>query len=355
MYSQFDPYATNVKAIKGYFKNGKVLAVGIILLLGALSAAAYTAAACVSGTAPLEGVLTGYDSPAELFISGACLTGVSAAMLLLFGIGFIKTRGQSRSDKGSPKKVSGFLFAASVICLPLIICIIAYHAFLYRNIIKCVFTRGSIIPGAAFIAMYVICLLYAVSQICFFASVRRSMRSVELSSKGARFFGCMNVFIAIQNAILIVFPAALVFASSEKWDIYAWLLIAEIAVYAVAVIFHILLASVSFGYHMYIEKMRSGYNGAEYQGFESIAPVRRVETVKTRNTSGEADLQKNPYADLFSAQPAQETQENERFDDLFDDTAATDSAETAAEPVCPKCGGVVPEGSGFCNHCGEKL
>ena len=403
MYSQFDPYAANVNAIKGYFKNKKVMALGIMYILSIPVVIAMTVIFAVtlagqvndiaslnfSGTY-MEELGRGVFTAVTNTMIGFMVVPIAVSLVISFlrALGNIKMYRRSRSEAGSPRSGATILFVLAIIdlasvvlpCLLMIpgiaILLMGSSSTEFREALNSSGINNTqlIISMALVGVLMVFVIIYSVMQLRFYNSVRMSMRSVELRSSGAGAFGVMNIIYSIIIAAAAVLSAITAFTTTEILGAEAVTFnILAIVEMLISLISYILLAAIALGYKKYINNMKFGYSGAGHQAVDNAEypPAREPEPIKPQLQKPEFDMQKNPYTDLFASIKAPEEgiklpkAEKESFEDLFDAPAepeddalaenAPDEPEITAAPVCPECGSAVPEGSVFCNHCGKKL
>ena len=183
-----------------------------------------------------------------------------------------------------------------------------------------------------------VALFTAINRKRYYRSVKQSISSVELQSKGARPYGVMCVIGAVFSGIgltnLFTNFAAL-FTAPANGAYIAYIIISALFQIAgfVALIFE---AKIALGYKKYIDDKKYGYSqpvapSAPYSPFPygqgNSAPQNPYAAPARQDPT-------NPYADSYTSAPVNKS---------------------AGSSVCPHCGAGVDPAAPFCGNCGNKL
>ena len=379
MYEQpFNPYAANLAVVKGYFKQTKVLVLGILYIISAVIGI-ITSIISVSGMSRyitdfinfLKSV--GFDPgvsdeelrqateaasqpsivssiPGMIFTAGVILL-VAAAFIIIY------TKSRNEAPESSPSAGVTILYTLAVISLVfMIIGLIAVVLLVIRsmflvgtltsydgsiepidlgngyqlNIDKGAASAVIIVIGVIALLFMIYSLIFAISKKRFFGSVRESINSVELQNRGAKAYGVLCIINAVFTALGVISSVSSLFGLSSL-GLSSILPVAVLSAAASFVSFLSLVfsAMIALGYKKYIDEMKYGYNGAPYGGQGGYNPAPAP----------------NPYA-----APRQD------YHDGYSN-AGTDqrySSRPSAPAVCPNCGAPA-DGSPFCGNCGTKL
>lgn len=183
-------------------------------------------------------------------------------------------------------------------------------------------------------------LIYGISQFRFASSVRKSLGTTELTAKGAKTCGVMNVISAVFSGFALLGSAIGFFATLflpenafQQFDLHirhsSLITIAGISLISTAISFayNIYMAKYAFGFHNHITAAGAG-------GVNLPMPViAYAPPVQPAYTAPEAPVQ-TPCEPEVQEAPAEKAE--------------------AAPAFCPECGTPVAEGQLFCAECGTK-
>lgn len=262
----------------------------------------------------------------------------------------------------------------------------------------------------AAIAVFLI-LFTAINKKRYYKSVKDSLSTVELQNKGAKPYGVMCVIFAVSqlctllSGISLLFPPHLSGKSNPFLGVTILLLL-SIAASGVAYVFE---AKLALGYRKHIDAVKYGYHTpsapAPYAPFSGgagfyppqnlpqnnpyarytppIAPPAAPEAAPFSGAEAPAEAPAdtaNAYADPYGADAPEKAEPAAEPDTIAAAPAATEilsaddgteepadasaepaqAAETAAEeppvaPTCPLCGAEVDPTASFCGNCGNRL
>ena len=350
---QFNPYGGNLAIVKGYFKSGKVLALGIFYLISVVLS--FVFASSVSYSAIIyqmidllsrQGVNVPYqvmDQIAASTSSSAIISAVFSSIFpiltaIAFIIIFVKSR--NASEASSPITGVNILYVLSMISLVFTIIGVVLFALAYIGIfvIGVVASNrnnseysGLIIAGMVFLGLIlivyaVLTIIYCVSCKNFYRSVKRSITTPELESKGAVPYGVFNIIFAVftfisMSSSFIVFPGVggVLFAAG-----------------LVNLLINIFIAIIALGYNKYITGIKQGINTAPY----GAAPYQAAPGTPYNTPDYTAPQPQNPpYADPATPTEQQPYTEQPHPQAMY----------------CPNCGAKTDPGAPFCSNCGTKL
>lgn len=195
-------------------------------------------------------------------------------------------------------------------------------------------------------------LIYGISQFRFASSVRKSLGTTELTAKGAKTCGVMNVISAVFSGFALLGSAIGFFATLflpetafQQFDLHidhsSLITVVGISLISTAISFayNIYMAKYAFGFHNHVTA--AGPNGVNLP-MPVIAyapPVQPAYTapVQPAYTAPETPVQtpSEPETPEIQEAPAKKAE--------------------AAPAFCPECGTPVIEGQLFCAECGTKV
>lgn len=354
---QFNPYGGNLAIVKGYFKSGKVLALGILYLLSVVLTFIMTSTA--SFVTIIYNVLDyltsrGIDVPDQIretiassSASSAIFSSVISSIFpILTAIAFILIFVKSRnaSETSSPITGVNILYVLSVISLVFAVIGVVLFALAYIGIFAVgVFASnrsnseytGAIIAvmvflGLILIAYAVVAIIYYVSCKNFYRSVKRSITTPVLETKGAVPFGVFNIILAVftfisMSSSLVVLPG-----------VGGFLFVSGL----INILINIFIAIIALGYNKYISGIKQGINTAPY----GAAPYQAAPGTPYNMPDYNAPQPQNPpYADPVA--PTNEHKEQQPYAEQPQPQAM----------YCPNCGAKTEPGAPFCSNCGTKL
>ena len=236
--------------------------------------------------------------------------------------------GAMQGVTGTISSIEAPMFLSDPIALPFAIDAVALRAVVLVTAIS--LTIMTVIGG--FVALFTY-----INKKRYYRSIKQSITTVELQSKGARPYGVMCVIGAVFSglgltSVLSTFTSLALVPANGTYITYIILTsLVQIAAF-VALIFE---AKIALGYKKYIDDKKYGYSqpvapSAPYAPFpygqNSSAPQNPYASSTARPDPS------NPYADSYTAAPA-----------------------STAAPVCPHCGAKVDPSAPFCGTCGNKL
>ena len=351
---QFNPYGGNLAIVKNYFKSGKVLALGIFCLISVVLTFIMTST--VSFTTIIYRVLDyltsrGIDLPYQYREAVAASSASSAIfsaiissifpVLTAIAFIFIFVKSRNASETSSPITGVSILYVLSVISLVFTIIGVVLFALVYIGIFIIGVSAGNrinsdysavVIVGMVFLGIFlivyaVVAIFYAVSRKNFYRSIKRSITTPELESKGAVPFGVFNIIMAVFSVFSIgsgfmVLP-----------DLGGILLVSTI----ISMLVNIFFAIIALGYNKYITGIKQGINTVPY----GAAPYQAAPGAPYNMPNYTAPQPQNPpYAD-----PAAPTNEQPPYAEQPQPQAM----------YCPNCGARTEPGAPFCSNCGTKL
>ena len=359
MYEQrFNPFAANVEIVKGYFKKGKVLIIGILYIIIAALIVLMSLLSPVSDfnqNAQLLDRLGIQGSDASSLLAAASVSGVvtavfTAILLLLTALAFILLFAKSHSADPNSSPVAGatILYVLAVISFVSTIILTIFAAFGYALMIvfgvSFINSLGSTIPGEATVLLVIGGVILAIflfliifMRVCcknYYRSVKNSLTTVELQNKGAAAWGVFSIIIAVFLGILTLAAAFGILTSAPTITT-----ILSLVIIGLTFIIQILDASIALGYSRYIKRYKTGYNNTPYSG---------------TSNNGYAPVSNGSYA--TDRPPYQQSYGSERPDVPYHDNFADQNAPVMERPAhCPNCGAPVDPSLPFCGNCGTKL
>ncbi len=377
MYEQpFNPFAANLAIVKDYFKQTKVLVLGILYIVSAIISVVSTIITAGSANDYFADMISlleriGLSDMANrmrmilesLPVSSTLISSIPSMVVSTFVTGlfaaafiiiYIKSR--NTSEESTPNTGVNILYVLSVISLVIIIIstvlgglgllgmIVLAVNLLGNNTSQAVDLGNGYqlnITGSAIgvllivfsvIALIVIIYLLISAINCkrFYRSVKDSINTVELQNKGAKGYGVICVINAVFSAFSLLslffslFSIISYGASSGTVMYLVMSLISGIVNFLILVF----TAGIALGYKKYIDNIKYGYNGTPDGGMNGYNPIPTMDN--TQPPYGAP--QPMPYNDNFNVQPQQ----------------------PAAPSVCPNCGAPT-DGSPFCGNCGARL
>ena len=348
---QFNPYGSNLAIVKGYFRSGKVLTLGILYIVSVI--VNIFMATSISYDALIYQIISllgreGVSIPSEVRYaimnsssSTTIVSIISASIVpiltaLAFIIIFAKSR--STSEVSSPSAgitilrvlsiitfvftIIGVVILGIVIAALLILAIYAVDN--YGSNTATMALTGMIIVGVIYVAFAIISIIYAASYKNFFRSAKRSITTPNLENKGAVAYGVFSIIFAVLSVSGMIYNIVLFPAS-------AGIILLS---YVIQLLLYIFTAIVAIGYGKYINRHKNSINTTPYGG-AAFAPA--PEPTPMYNTPYYSNPQQNsPYQNA----PRYEEQ--------------TYVPQPKAQ-FCPNCGAKIDSDAPFCPNCGTKL
>lgn len=363
MYEQpYNPYAGNLDIIKGYFKSGKVLTLGILYVISVVMTVVSTLTISTDRLIfQLMQVLSQYgvSIPSEVrsAMMSSTASGVSTASTIVTAIGssifpiliavafiimFAKSR--SRSELSSPKAgftimhvlaIISFIFTIiGVVLIGILYAIIFIGSVTAVNSYASDYTGSAVgvmlLIGAAYIVYAFISISYAASCKNFYRSAKRSITTPELENQGAKAYGVFNILSAVFSVFGLIFNIAIFPYSAGIIFLTG----------VINLLIYIFTAILAIGYSNYINRQKYSINSNYYGGNGGYAapPV--------YNTPHYANPQQNsPYYN------APDDYNNYNQNQYYQDYNAPQNQAS----YCPNCGAETESNSAFCPNCGTKL
>lgn len=421
MYEQpFNPYAKNIFTVKEYFKSPAVLILGILRAVGAL----IPVAAAVLIATHLKELLTYFrelfvwvfETAGTPLVTAARFTGlydqaaasISSASVIssaictavigcLTAAAFLIIYRKSRSEDPSATPQGGvtilFAFAvieliAVIVCLlgavALIVLMVAVYAKMSAGSGELGFRFGLdalddlleyemtpeallvlIIVGAVLLIFAAVFLMiFGISKLRYYGSIRKSLSTVELKSEGAKPYGVMCIIGTVFSGLsLLSAPSSFAVGSSVKRPgVFTGILIVSCLSQAVSVAAYVLEAKLALGYKTHIDAIKYGYNRHAAYTAPYMAFNPGIDAMAPQNQPVN-----NPYLAPAPAPAPDNSADEISTDNSFGDpygadltvsdteVPAEEPAPPQAAPICPVCGAEVDPDAPYCGNCGNKL
>lgn len=372
MYEQrYNPYAANVKIVKGYLKSGKVLFIGILhfLSLGftvvsTLMNPANSIIPYLMSTLNSMGLdTTQLDSYSYNLLSSnlysVLSTVISSLFTLLTAIAFIIMFAKSRSSNPDSNPSSGAAIMRVLSLITFIFTIIGVIAIVALYVLFIIGissvnenfggdTRSAVtvqvILGIAVSLVIIFLISITASQKNFYRSIRGSLNSVELQTTGAVGFGVWNIVFAVVIGMSLVGSIILSVTSLTIGNLM--LVISSLITFLTL----IMTASFALGYNSYIKDQKYGYNDPYNGG--SNAPYYPSDNGAPNYGAPSNDYNNYPNYNMPPQQntPPQQNMPpyNETPDNYYDN-------QQNQAIYCPNCGASVERGQSFCSNCGHSI
>lgn len=352
---QFNPFGGNLAIVKGYFKSGKILTLGIFYIISVILT--FILSSTISFTAIIYRMVEYFSSqgisvPSDVrntLINSAAGSSIGTAIIssiipILMAVAFIIIFAKSRNDSPESSPIAGvtimhvlaiisLIFTIIGVVLVGIVYIILFIAGItaanryssYSSYSSGAVTGGVVVVlvvlGIILLAYAFISIFYAVSCKNFYRSVKRSMTTTELESKGAVPYGVFNIIMAVFSVItMIVYMVAIPTAAAIIFISYV-----------VTILIQIFTAIMTLGYNKYINQQKVSINTAPY----GAAPM---------NAAPSAPYNMPDYA----------SPQNPSFNNAAGNNPITGQGQPRAS-FCPNCGAKTEPGAPFCPNCGTKL
>ena len=392
----YNPYAQNISIVKEYLKKPIVLTIGILYIVSIVFSliTAVTMGSSfgnffdsiLSYSGELSGMTAEEQQIMSLFTNSGFFSTImictmipsiiiTALYVLAYFLMYFKSK--NPNPDASPKGGATILFVMSIISL--VGTILASLIFLLYAVIFVIFGivaaadpgmagEGGVVLLVVFIILALlmlgivaILLVYSISNMNFFNSIRKSLSSVTLTHKGAGVYGVfsiiyggMSVFSAISTMFygpmmkfmtsmipqeeMVGFPTGIFDSLGSMYTLSGLAAL-------VSSVMMILCGIFALGYKKHINKYINTYAGEQMPEQPMTAPV--------YNQQGYSQPQytQPTYSEPQYSQP-QYTQPD--YTNNYQQNAP-DSDQTTLLYSCPRCGGACNDTDTFCNSCGYKI
>ena len=287
-----------------------------------------------AASSPKAGVVILYVlAVIELVCVWIAVVAVALVVIFLFWL-YAALQGST----GSISSIEAPMFLSDPIVLPFTIEVEAIRIIV---LVLAITVTVSLVIGAFF------SLFTAINKKRFYRSIKQSITTVELQSKGARPYGVMCIFGAVFSGIgltNLVSNFTLLFSVPANGAYITYIILSSLIQIAafVALIFE---AKIALGYKKYIDDKKYGYSrpvapSAPYSPFPYSQGGSAPQNPYTAAPSRQAP---NAPAAAPSSAPAAVPAEK----------PSAPAAPTAS--TCPRCGTAVDKNAPFCGNCGNKL
>lgn len=346
----FNPFAQNLAIVKNYFKRPAVLVQAIMVVVAIVASLVLSILSVISFSDVFASIFSDpelyADMPSELLPymnelqnSQSSLTINLSSIVLpaLLAAAFFIIYFKSKNDNPMSNPMPGFTMMYVVAIINLVFaCISALVLLLFMLIFVIMLIAFSSDPTMAsdmpfftglfvgimvmFALLIALMLTYSISHVKYVKSVRDSLSSVTLSSKGAGVYGTCNVIYAVVSGIgvLLMLGLSALFAimgevapELSAFESLAPLYLVSAAVSVIQFVVYIIEAVISKGYKKYIDEITGGYN------------------------------------DIGVPQPMYAPS-------VYVPQMTADNA-FSQQVCCPNCGAVAGDDDVFCNACGLKI
>ena len=387
MYEQpFNPFAKNLAVVKDYYKSGSVLALGILRAMNLIASIASLfflptlmneamniSLRMMRETEIPSDIMEMFNAASNTSVATSVISAipglaVSALVVAAFFIIYFKSRNDSPTS--SPMAGVTILYVLAIISMVMAIIATVLLGVLVVILVFALVIASSqmsyssdeqtvlIVVGVIYfviIAVAVFFLLFTtVNEKRYYGSVRASMSTVELQSKGAKPFGVVCIIYAVFIGIsMLTLPLSLI-GTSQLLGSYGYgysgmistpvIIIAEASL-GLSFITLIFEAKVALGYKRHIDNMKYGYS-------QPVAPAAPYSPFPA--PSAYSSPQNNPYTDNSPAQSSYEPKTYTSTDNPYSDPYGS-SPKAYEKPRCPYCGAEIDPSAPFCGNCGSRL
>ena len=404
MYEQpYNPYAGNLSVVKEYFKNSRVLVMGILYIVSLLLSIVSSIFSMTHQTAGIEYAmqLLRQFSP-ELYSSleqnmpqiynavqstgsvGSITSLVFTCLIVgLFAAAYFIIYSRSRNSAPQSTPQSGFTILRVFAVITLVLTIIALvfaAAFIaillasvdtmfreqgisevaqmpdgsyvnFRQLINIVLISLAIV--LVIVAIYT--LIYTINRVRYYGAVKNSLNTVDLDNRGAKGYGVMCIITAILSIFSTLGNLASVFTVRGDYQV---MVILSLAANIVTVVMLMIEGSLALGYRKHIDSYKYGYNDTPYGGYQdpSFVPAPDNDPYAASGQDSyagySAEQQPTPnYGESYAGY--EDNGAGSAYSENYGDYAQQQPADEKPA-VCPNCG--APTGNyPFCSKCGTKL
>ncbi len=390
MYEQpFNPYAKNVSVVKEYFKNSRVLVMGILYFVSLVISVVSSIYTMMYPTAVAEYYLQLFQqiipelselmqanglSMEQLAASGS--TGsigslvVSGAVTVLFGAAYLMIFVKSRSNEQNATPQAGvsilrvfaiismiFMILGAFLIIAAVLILFAVSDQLVRELpVTVTLDNGASLSPRDLVTILLVVmavigviylffgLFFTINRVRYYSSVRNSLTSIELQNKGAKPYGVLCIIFAILSAFSVL--GSFVTLAAMRGPVWVIMLLSLLA-NLLSVVMTFIEGSIALGYKKHIDNYLNGYNNTPYGGVQDpgyVVPAVN-NTVNPYAAPGQPDV--NGYAD-YSAEQQPFPTEQPAYQDSYEAQGQD------RQRVCPNCGAPVGDYP-FCDNCGTKL
>lgn len=393
------PVQNNLALVKGYFRKKSVLAVGIFTAI--LAVAEFISIFFITPAASNflnNGILNGQYGNIEDYLGilqdamnsssyGSALLSLLISGLLVAAFLIIYFKSKNPMPNANPRagftvlqvfSIIQLVFICIAACLALFVLIIAFMMILFssaENNYRYNFGQGyysssdpaiaigvMIILFLIFAVIFALLLMWSISAVRLVGSVKKTIDTPQVTVKGAKLFGVLNIVLGISTC-LGAFSALAAMFGIDTYGIYSYsassfsvpALLSFVNMLCSAV-FVILLGTLSLGYDKYIKNHLQSAQPPMAPVFQPVSgapvpPPAGNPYQQPFNPYTQAQRPASPFPPAPSvtpegikAEPADNTAQSADTESPVDNKAA-----------CPGCGHPVRGEDIFCERCGYKL
>lgn len=398
----YNPYAQNIAIVKEYLKKPMTLVIGIMyavtIVFSLISAVTVGSGFgdMFNSLMNLSGELSGLTAEEQQVMSLFTDSGFFSTMMIvsmvpsiimtgLFVLAYLLMHFKSKNPNPdvSPKAGATILFVMSIMSLigasiGALILVLYAVLLVIMGIVACadpgIASEGGVVLLVVFIilallllGMAAILLVYAISHLNFFNSIRKSLSSVTLTNKGAGVYGVFSIIyggMSIFSSITTIFygplmkfmtsmvpPEEMVGFPVEIFDSIGSIYTVSGLSAMVSAVIMILDGIFALGYKKHINKYTNAFAGEQMPEQPMTNPPAFTQPAYTQPTYNEPQYSEPTYSEPQNPEPTyaqpQYTENNQP------DTPAQEQAGTYCN--CPRCGSACKNTDVFCNICGYKI
>ena len=359
---QFNPYGSNLSIVKGFFKSGKVLTIGILYIVSVVLTIIMNTTTSINVI--IKQIIdfcnkNNIDVPEEARQALLNSTGASSAYTIgsiigasiipvLSAIAFFIMFAKSRNASEDSSPIAGITIMHVLAIISLILTIIGVVVIFIFYIIGFIAAMAAtkqyssshsygssvtggvtvllVLAGIILVAYAFITIFYAVSCKNFYRSAKRSITTSDLENKGAVPYGVFNIILAVFSFISLIISLV----SFSRFTGAGIIICSNV----VTILLQIFTAIFALSYNKYINNQKNGVNTIPYGGAPyNPAPAQAAPPYNTPNYDYANPQSQAPYTD--NPEPV--------------------SAPRPQAMFCPICGAKTEPDAPFCPNCGKKL
>lgn len=400
MYEQpFNPYQQNVTAVKDYFKNGRVLTMGILYivslvlnlvstifmmnnsgmifnyamnLFSQINPQLYEQINSQIGTAQLESMASSASGSIFTIACSCIITGLFIAAYLII---YFKSR---NNDPNSTPR-AGFtilqvfavlsLIGMILATLIVIVAVIGFYAIaelsMQRGSATTTLPDGTTVDARNIMTILSVVMLVigaltiffglftTINRVRYIGSVKKSLTTVQLQSGGAKPYGVMCIILGVLSAIGVLGSIVSVLGTGPLMPLMLLLAISNL----ISTVMLFIEGSIALGYKKHIDNYLYGYNNTPYGGVQDPSYVVPIADNGSNPYAPPVQQYNNDYADYNVPQQPTPNYDPSYVVPADDQQTYRDSYEQAVgtqQKTCPNCGAPVGDYP-FCDNCGTKL